>query len=333
MNNRQIAQYLYDEFYMGYVRSSVVKAVVSLGIVEEMKESAVSVEYLAIRLGVDTNNLQRLMDTGVQMGLFLKSKDETYTTTELSLLLSEDHPMSMLGLFQMMSEDYFTDSLSHLPDTVRTGIPSFSLLHQQDFYSYLNDTSKNEVFSRAMRSIDSIVSPLVASSYDWSDTSTVLDIGGGCGSTASSIVKENEKVHVTILDIALPSEPIQHDRISYIRGDMFDSSPLPNYDIYLVKNIFHDLADEQCLSLLRRIRCSSKTPRVIVVEKIVDKDKLDPHSAGHDIVKMSFFNSDVPPRLVKDIISMMKQVGFRHTRSIPLLGTSYFIIEGRLTQI
>jgi len=272
------------------------------------------------------------------------TEEKVFGLNVVSELLVADHPLSMAGLMSFMAEDYMTTGLATLDETLATGKPSFEIVNNQNFYDYLseNDLQRNN-FNDAMQCIDKTVSPLLATEYDWSDVNSVVDLGGGVGSSALFILKENQHIkNVTVVEV---EDVVQKasackknfekdvDRLQFKIGNMFDNECLPQADIYMLKNIIHDWSDQECDKLLTNVAThldGDTSKRVLVIEKIVPLNKTRPNKAGHDIVKMMFFQEQAKHRSLTCFREMFSRNGLTVTGIIALADTDYHVIEGRL---
>jgi hypothetical protein len=348
-SHQEAARYLYNEFYMGQVRLAVMRNVHTLGISDLLKNKPLDIKELAMLTNTHEQSLHRIMITAFQMGLF-SMQGNVFGLTIISELLVSDSPMSMSGLMSFMCEDYMTQSLNTLDQTIATGSPSFLSVTGQNFYDYLNDhDEQRRNFNAAMVCMDKTVSPLLATKYDWTGVKTLADLGGGVGASSLHVLKENTSViSATVLEVqdvvdkanALAPTHIEHfgsgtfSKLKYSVGDIFKPKTYPEADVYMLKNIIHDWNDSECDTLLSNVRNHLKgdtNKRLLVVEKIVQPDALQPHKAGHDIVKLAFFHEHAKHRNIDSFRDMFSRNGFSVTQVAPLADTDYYVIEGRLT--
>lgn len=341
----EAARYLYNEFYLGQVRLSVLKNVNALRIADLLKEGEVDIQDLAISTNSHLQSLHRIMVTASQMGIF-NMRGTKFSLTTLSKAMATDSSLSMSGLLDFTFEDYMSQSLCNLDYTIKTGNPSFVSFNGKTFYEHLKENDKQgRTFNSAMVCIDNTVSPLLATEYDWSGTESLVDLGGGLGNSVLQVLKHNSNIlSATVLDVqevvnkALNqvkecASPNVLSRLKFEVGDIFDIFTIPEADTYMLKNIIHDWNDEECDMLLRNIAILMKgnaKKRLLVVEKIVQVDKQQPHKAGHDIIKLVFFNEHVAHRSIENFKSMFSRNGFAVTRVLALKDTDYYVIEGRL---
>lgn len=308
-----------------------------------------NITELASRTQSHEQSLHRVMITAFQMGIFNMVGDKFSLNIVSDLLVTEAHG-NMCGLMNFMCEDYMVSSLNNLGQTIASGNPSFlNFTGGQNFYDHLRDNDEQRRnFNAAMVCMDKTVSPLLATHYDWTGVGTLVDLGGGVGASCLHVLSENNQMaSATVLevqDVVDKANDLQEvhmeqfgdenmSRLSYIVGDIFNVDTYPVADAYMLKNIIHDWNDQECDTLLCNVKKHLRgdaTKRLLVVEKIVQPDKLQPRKAGHDIIKLAFFHEHAKHRDISSFGDMFTRNGFKLTKVQPLLDTDYYVIEGRL---
>jgi hypothetical protein len=346
------ARYLYNEFYLGQVRLAVLRNVNTLRIADFLKDGPKDIKELAKLTNSHEQSLHRVMITAFQMGLF-NMDGNVFSLNLISDLLVTDTPASMSGLMAFTCEDFMVQSCVRLGETIQTGIPSFINVTGQTFYEHLREhEEQRNNFNAAMVAIDKTVSPLLATKYDWSGVNTFVDLGGGVGSSALHVLKENSKIkNAIVLEVQdvvdkakkqIPNHIINFgaenvQRLTFAPGSMFEPHTIPQAQVYMLKNIVHDWNDTECDILLNNVKLmlnGDASKRLLVVEKIVQPDKIQPRTAGHDIIKMCFFHEHAKHRDISNFENMFSRNGFTLTKVVPLEDTDYYVMEGRVnTQV
>ncbi|KAL0476688.1 hypothetical protein AKO1_006194 [Acrasis kona] len=356
-SHHDAARHIYNEFYLGQVRMATFKVVHRLRIADLLKEGPMTIEELAAATNTHETSLHRIMVTAHQMGLFqMYTDNKTFSLTMISDLMTIDHPMSMHGLIEFTCEEYMEKSLDLIHTTVSTGVPSFTKATPsgEDFYQYLrNDSEKGSTFDSAMTCMDTTVSPLLAQVCDFVDVKSIVDLGGGSGNSVLHILSQNENVTSgTVADMTVVIEDSKTEKrrkartrrfgdavcnkINYTPCDLFKKDEwkgLPTADAYMLKNILHDWSDNECDDLLSNVVRKMEgdaTKRLLVVEKIVIQEDVQPHKAGHDIVKLIFFKEESTHRSFENFEKIFQRNGLKLTNITPLGDTDYYVFEGRL---
>ncbi|ERM97017.1 hypothetical protein AMTR_s03202p00005850, partial [Amborella trichopoda] len=104
----------------------------------------------------------------------------------------------------------------------------------------------------------------------FSGLTTLVDVGGGTGTTLSEIVKAHP--HISGINFDLPhvvSTAQDYPGVVHVGGDMFVS--IPHADAVLMKWIFHDWEDEECVKILKQ--CKKSIPKnggkLIIVDAVL----------------------------------------------------------------
>lgn len=128
------------------------------------------------------------------------------------------------------------------------------------------------------------VAPYLADAVDFSNSKTLLDIGGGTGIYAIACLQKNTHLKGIVWDrpqvlkvaAEMADEYGVKDRLQLIPGDMFTDS-VPDADVMLMSNILHDWDEPECLKLMKR--CAEKLPsggRILVHDAFLKDDLSGP---------------------------------------------------------
>ena len=159
----------------------------------------------------------------------------------------------------------------HLKDAVVDGGVAFNRVHGMTPFEYLSKDSRlNNNFNIAMSSFSAIFMDGILATYTrFQGLNTVVDVGGGVGTTLDAIISEHPTIkginfdlpHVIVNGPTLPG-------VEHVGGDMFDS--VPSGDAIFLKGILHNWSDEQCIKLLESgWKALPKDGKVVAVEGIL----------------------------------------------------------------
>lgn len=135
-----------------------------------------------------------------------------------------------------------------------------------------------EAFMQSMNAISLAVSRDAATLIDTRSTTVAIDIGGASSTLVQALLKENEALQGVIFDLphVVPTatkaaEKLEiHERLSVVGGDFFSS--VPPADLYLLKWIMYDWADDACISILKTCRLSiNPGGRIILIEMTIEE--------------------------------------------------------------
>lgn len=276
---------------IGFRTSAAVSTAAELGLSDELASGSMSLAQLAARVGADEDTLSRLMRVLVALGLYAVSTKGTYTATSLGAGLRTDAPGSLRPLARTLQDPATWAAWGHLTHSVRTGDTAFSALHGEDVWTYRASHARaNAVFNDNMAALTSRVATAVASSYDFTGLTSVVDVGGGLGALLEAVLAGHEHLDGTVFDLpqALPAGPPSTasesvaSRWSVAAGSFFDA--VPPADAYLLKKVLHDWSDTKCVEILRTCRRSLAPGGVVlVVELVLDRPGHKLESALSDL--------------------------------------------------
>lgn len=232
---------------------------------------------------VDVGYLYRILRFLASYGVFTEHEEadqaddaETmkmkYGITGISkLLVRGGGPLVLL-----LADRVYMEAYQHLHESVLEGCYTFNKAYGMSPWEYLgHNPEANRIFNEAMASDSSAVMASVAKMYEdgFKSINTLVDVGGGMGSSLSAIVKEHPHIRGINLDVphviaaAPPITGVEH-----MEGNMFEQ--IPPTDAVMMKWILHDWDDEECVKLLRR--CYEAMPangKVLIVDAVIEGHK------------------------------------------------------------
>ena len=114
------------------------------------------------------------------------------------------------------------------------------------------------------------------SGFDWNSVDTVVDIGGGHGTTSMDIVKNTVSTRCVVQDLPNviegakePVSPELDNRISFMGHDFFMEQPVKEADVYFFRWILHDWSDDRASLILRNLIPALKPGANIVLQEMI----------------------------------------------------------------
>jgi hypothetical protein len=168
--------------------------------------------------------------------------------------------------------------------------------------------------------------------YDFSIFGTVIDVGGGNGSTLAGILARHPTVQGILFDLpavverAQPGlvESAQASRLQLIGGDFFSAVP-GGADAYLLRHVIHDWLDEDAVSILRSCRdAMSPGAKVLVVEMVLPAENEPSFGKWLDLMMLLVAGRE---RTEVEYSQLFTAAGLRMTRVIPT-ASDVSIVEG-----
>ena len=173
----------------------------------------------------------------------------------------------------------------HLLHTVRTGETAFDHAHGTGLFDYLaGHPEVAAVFNAGMAGNSPAHARLVAATYDFSEMSVVVDVGGGRGRLLATILERYPRLRGILFDPPHVIEDARQileevgvvDRCELVGGSFFDAVPTGG-DAYILRNIIHDWEDDQAVAILTNCRrAMAAGARLVLVERYL---ATDPHAA------------------------------------------------------
>jgi DNA-binding transcriptional ArsR family regulator len=229
---------------------------------------------LATAINCRPEVLSRLLAVLGDLGLVaIKRYDQDvfYELGPLGGLLVENGPHSAVAFVHAYTGMRYS-MYEHLSASLRDGAPMWDKVCDVPFFEWLaSEPAERRAFDDAMQERSALQIPQLLPLIDLSESSRVIDIGGGNGYLANAISERYPGLWVAIFDRGFDNNQIEYMRPpERIFGDFFASVPT-GYDTYLVKHILHDWGDDECVSLLRNIRdAMDENSKLLIIESLLD---------------------------------------------------------------
>ncbi|TDQ04396.1 O-methyltransferase [Labedaea rhizosphaerae] len=250
------------------------RVAVTLGLPSRLSGVSVPVEELAAELKVSSVPLELLLNHLSTLGV-VERLDDGFRLTPFGANLRDPFTEVLLRLDSSAGRAEL--AFVELAHSVATGEAAYPRRYGQDFWADLAaDPSLRESFDRQMVLRFQGQVPQILLSYDWSQFSSILDVGGGRGDLLSAILSVNPEMRGNLLDLSPTAEEALEtfrargvaDRAEVTAQSFFDPLPV-GFDACLLVDIIHDWDDFNAHRILAR--CIEAAPvggRILVVEGI-----------------------------------------------------------------
>ncbi|HZF89574.1 methyltransferase [Streptomyces sp.] len=268
--------------YLGLVDDScvallphVLRIAVELAVADVLGDGALGADEIAEAVGAEPDALYRLLRALASVGVLTEEGGHIFRLTPAGHRLRAGVPGSVrTSLLNVESQRAWLHGI----DTFRTGRSVFDGRHGGFFAHKDADSASDRAFLQRMRERAARLYPRFATGTDWSESHTVMDIGGGDGYQLDAILRSAPRLRGVLFDrpavVAAVREAGTFDgRDCELRaGDFFEGVPR-GADTHLLCSVLHDWTDEQCVSILSSSRAALEPGgRLMIVEMLVPED-------------------------------------------------------------
>ncbi|MGK5642292.1 methyltransferase [Streptomyces sp. URMC 126] len=262
----------------GSMAAQTLRAAVRLGVVELIGDTPRRADDVASDAGAEPQAMTRLLRALAGLGLLREDTPGTFAVTPAGELIDPRRPHNVASLVRVLTDPVMTRAWEHLDDSVRTGEVAFDKVFGTDFFGHLaGQPELNAVFNAGMSEATAASAAALPAAYDFGGFTSVTDVGGGDGTLLAGVLAAYPGLTGVVFDtaegLAEASGTLERhgltERCSLAPGDFFRSVP-GGSDLYLLKSVLHNWADEQAVTILRH--CREALPsggRVLIVEPVL----------------------------------------------------------------
>jgi SAM-dependent methyltransferase len=311
---------------MGFMAAKHLFVASEIGVFENLASGAATLEELAARSGIPRRTLRISVDAMVSLGL-LEREGDRYRNGEAAAAFLAGGAGS--GLRPMLR---FWDKISYpawlnLESAVRSGEGQGSFFHFSE--------EQQQIFSTGVEAFSAGAAAALATSYDFSRHSRVLDVAGGTGSFLVRILRRHVALRGTLFELPgtcavarqrLASEPEQ-ERIQLIEGDLLND-PMPDgHDAVIAANIVHGLSAMHNIELLKNVRAHvALGARLLLVDLWMDPTCTQPPAAPLMSGEFLMHAGEGQSYAEDDADEWLAQTGWRKLECRSLAGPASVII-------
>jgi hypothetical protein len=322
-----------NQLISGYWHSQCVYVAAKLGIADLLANGPQSVDDLAQKTGTHRPSLFRLLRALASLGVFAEETGQRFRLTPAAEPLRRDVPGSQWAMAVMMGEEHFR-AWGELLYSVRTGKIGFDKVFGRPVFEFLSQNPEQAaIFDKAMVGVHGRETSAMLDVYDFSAFASVVDIGGGNGSTLSGILKKHPSIHGTLFDlpgviqragVAVDTAGLL-DRIHLVAGDFFESVPA-GADAYVLRHIIHDWEEDKAIRILTNVRQAiARDGRLLVVESVIPPGNEPFFGKLLDITMLVIPGGQ--ERTEQEYRDLFGKAGFRLVRIVPT-AAEVSVIEG-----
>ncbi len=258
----------------GALGTKALGIVADLGVAEALADGPRPVDEVAHEVGANPDTLHRLLRALAGDGVFAEVAPGVVGNTGASELLRHPGWRDFAHLFGGVW--YRTvDDLAGTTDRA-----TFPRTFGTDFWAWLADQPEERAsFDRAMvegteRRVDRL------DGIEWRSGETVVDVGGGNGSTLVELVRRHPGLRGIVFDLPETNRDeaaLARAGCTFAGGSFFER--VPRGDTYILGTVLHDWDDHRAGSILRTIRDAAPAgARVLILDAVV-REGNEPHGA------------------------------------------------------
>lgn len=308
---------------MSYLVPRSLHVITELGVADHLDKEPKDAVALADATGALPDRLHRLMRLLAVHGIFEMASESRFRHNEISRLLRSDHPRSMRNQILAVGARSRWEAACELKHTVLFGETGFRKALGMDLFEHNSKhPAEGAIFDKAMRAKAQTDIAAVLSTYDFSDSGLIVDVGGGSGHMLAAILEKTGGKGV-LFDLPAVAERVRgagSHRFEIVAGDFF-ADPLPQGDTYLLMQVLHDWADDEAVEILTALRKAARpNARLLVIEMVIPEGTAT-HPA-HELDLLMMVLTGGRERTQAEYSSLMSATGWSLLRVISPPGPS-----------
>jgi hypothetical protein len=317
----------------GFAFSQVAGTLSRLGVPAAFGTPVCTAGDLAAATGTHPPSLLRLLRAAAGIGLLTEHPGERFALTPLGGTLRDDP--SLRALLALYGDRHVWGAYGALEEAVRKGCPGFDAAHGTGLFEALErDGALAARFSEAMTGVTAAQVPAIVTACDLPSGAHVVDVGGGDGTLLAALLRDRADLRGTLVErpgaLRTAGQVLAGagvgERCAVMEGDFFASVP-DGGDAYLLKNILHNWADEDCVRLLRTCgRAAARTPGARVLVPTVVLPEEAGAAAPEEAALMALSDLEMMvltagrERTLTEYHALFRAAGLRPSGAVPLPG-------------
>lgn len=313
--------------------SQSIRTMAVLGLADHLAVGPRTADELTGDSGAHAPSLDRLLRALSSLGLCVRDNEGRIHLTPLGECLRSEAPNSLKPYVLMITAPWLQRTWEKLPDTVRTGEPSFSRVHGVGFWDFLAAHPEEEaLFDAAMSGGAEERAEALLAARDLSGVGTIVDVGGGQGKLLGAVLAAVPDLRGILADrpeVVAGAEGVLRtagvaDRCAVVRSDFFTSVPSGG-DAYVLAQIIHDWPEEEALTILSTChRAMAPGARLWLIEQVIQ--------SGDDSVELTLLDLNMlmlfgaQERTAEEYQKLLEAAGFAEIRVLPT-DTGWSVVE------
>ncbi len=268
----------------GFFRGKTLCAAVRLGIADELADREKHVDELAVATASDRDALYRLLRALASIGVLAETSPAFFALTPLGQPLRRDHPQSVWASMIFWS-DLLADMWTFLPECVRAGETGGAAAAMDGAgvkSRWSQEPDPMAIFHAVFAEPSAEDMASIASSYDFSRSSLVADLGGAGGGLLAAILAANPETRGLLVDrqeamagaASRLSAAGLTDRCQVLGADLMEQVPA-GADVYILKAVLHGYSDDDARRILGHCHAGMSTVSRLLIIEVVLPERID----------------------------------------------------------
>jgi hypothetical protein len=272
---------LYAQMIMlarGYMPAACLYAAAKLKIADLLASGPKPVSELARASNANEDALYRSLRALASIAVFRETTPRTFANTTLSEAIRSDVASSARDAVLFMADPLHMRIYAELMHTIETGGTAFrKITGTEPLEFFRQNGEENRVFNDAMTSISRQFIQSVMEVYDFGDSGTLADIGGGHGILLGTILRKHRGLRGIVFDLPNVIEGARAQieslglgsRCEVRGGDFFQV--VPPSENYVMKSIIHDWDDVHAITILKNCAKAmrGRDGKIVLLEMLV----------------------------------------------------------------
>lgn len=264
----------------GFFPSSVLFALMRLGVLEQLAGGSATADEVAARLDAKPETVVRLLNAGVMLNILECRDGGAFAVADAyrSMLVPDSGPFFMGDW--VLNLEYFRDALSRLDQSVLTSAPQATFVDDAK-----GEREHTRVFIKAMHNYALFAGRELAGHLDTAGCGSLLEIGAGPGTYSFHLAEANPELRLTLADLPEVLEITREieasfriaQPVEYLGVDLRTDTVKGGYDLVLLSNTLHMLGEEASRKLLASVYpLVNEGGSVVVQAQFLDEDRRGP---------------------------------------------------------
>lgn len=263
---------------IGYMPPMCLYAAAKFKIADVLASGPKHVSELARASGANEGALYRALRFIASLGVFEETSPGTFVNTPLSSVLRSEAPDSARDTILFMSNPLHLRVFAELMHSIETGGTAFKKATGLDAFQFFQKQDEDAAaFYASMTSMSARFMKPVIEAYDFGESGTLADIGGGHGVVLAAILQKHRGLRGILFDLPHVVEGAKprieslglSSRCEISGGDFFEA--VPPAESYVMKSVIHDWDDDRAIAILKNCAKSMRgqNGKVILLELII----------------------------------------------------------------